>query len=192
MEIKLIILGLVGALIGYTTNVIAIRLMFRPLEPTPVFKLQGLIPKRKAEIAESIGAIVAEELIHVEELMALFIERMDKQRLKEETGEKIARAIAEKLPPFIPSSLVRTYVDQFIEENGDDFINEISERVVVEAASKVEVNAIVEEKIMAFDLVKLESVIMRIVHRELRAIEWLGGALGMVIGLVQGLIVLSL
>lgn len=192
MYTKLMILAFVGALIGYATNVIAIKLMFRPLEPTPVFKLQGLIPKRKADIADSIGEIVAEELIHVEELMAVFIERMDKERLKKETGERIAQAISEKLPPFIPSSIVHTYVDQFIAEKGDDFINEISERVVVEAASKVEVSQIVRDKIMAFDLVKLEEVILRIVRRELRHIEALGGVLGFLIGLVQGFVVLSI
>jgi uncharacterized membrane protein YheB (UPF0754 family) len=189
---KLIILGAVGALIGYTTNVIAIKLMFRPLEPTPIFRLQGLIPKRKSDIAKSIGEIVAEELIHVEELMGMFIERMDKEKLKREIGANISQAIVEKLPPFIPSVIVTTYVDQFIEEKGDDFINDISERVVIEAATKIQVSEIVEEKIMAFDLMKLEEIIMRIVHKELRHIEILGGVLGLMIGLVQGLVVLNL
>ncbi len=192
MITKLIILGLVGALIGYTTNVIAIKLMFRPLEPTPILKLQGLIPKRKSDIAVSIGQIVAEELIHVEELMAIFIEKMDKEKLKSEIGNKITSAIAEKLPPFIPSVLVQTYIDQFIEEKGDEFLNDISERVIVEAATKVEVSSIVEEKIMAFDLIKLETIIMKIVRKELRHIEVLGGILGLMIGLLQGLIVLSI
>jgi uncharacterized membrane protein YheB (UPF0754 family) len=189
---KLIVLGLVGALIGYTTNVIAIKLMFRPLEPTPVLKLQGLIPKRKSDIAVSIGQIVADELIHVEELMGIFIEKMDKEKLKKEIGEKITEAISEKLPPFIPSVLVQSYIDQFIEDKGDEFLNDISERVVVEAATKVQVSEIVEEKIMAFDLIKLETVILKIVHKELRHIEVLGGILGLMIGLLQGIIVLSI
>lgn len=192
MLTKIAILGLVGAIIGYSTNVIAIKLLFRPLKPSRFFKIQGLIPKRKADIAVSIGQIVADELIHVEELMGMFIEQMDKEKLKRETGERISEAISEKLPPFIPSSIVTVYVDQFIQEKGDEFINEISERVVHEATSTIEVDKIVEDKIMAFDLIKLEEVILKIVDKELRHIEILGGVLGLIIGLVQGVIVLSL
>ena len=192
MLTKIAILGLVGAIIGYSTNVIAIKLLFRPLKPSRLFKIQGLIPKRKADIAVSIGQIVADELIHVEELMGMFIEQMDKEKLKRETGERISEAISEKLPPFIPSSIVTIYVDQFIQEKGDEFISEISERVVHEATSMIEVDKIVEDKIMAFDLIKLEEVILRIVDKELRHIEILGGVLGLIIGLVQGVIVLSL
>ncbi len=192
MLTKIAILGLVGAVIGYSTNVIAIKLLFRPLKPTRFFKIQGLIPKRKADIAVSIGQIVADELIHVEELMGMFIEQMDKEKLKRETGERISEAISEKLPPFIPSAIVTVYVDQFIQEKGDEFISEISERVVHEATSMIEVDKIVEEKIMDFDLIKLEEVILRIVDKELRHIEILGGVLGLIIGLVQGIIVLSL
>ncbi|MBN2259537.1 MAG: DUF445 family protein [Clostridiales bacterium] len=189
---KLIILGLVGALIGYSTNVIAIKLLFRPLEPTKLFNIQGLIPKRKPEIAVSIGEIVANELIKVEELMDIFIERMDKEKFKYEIGDKISSAIVDKLPPFIPATIVTTYVDQFINEKGDEFINEISERILHEASTNVKVDQIVEDKIMDFDLIKLEEIILKIVHKELRHIELLGGVLGLIIGLVQGVIVLSI
>ena len=189
---KLLFLSLIGALIGYSTNVIAIKLLFRPYEPTKIFKLQGLIPKRKLDIAISIGELVASELIMVEELMDVFIENTDKEKLKKEVGEKIASAIAEKLPPFIPYSLVTVYVDQFIQEKGDDLINELSEKMIHEATENIKINEIVEEKIMAFDFIKLEEVILKIVRKELRHIEILGGVLGLMIGFVQGLIVLSI
>ncbi len=189
---KLLFLSLIGALIGYSTNVIAIKLLFRPYEPTKIFKFQGLIPKRKPDIAISIGELVASELIMVEELMDVFIENADKEKLKKEVGEKISSAIAEKLPPFIPSSVVTVYVDQFIQEKGDDLINELSEKMIHEATENIKINEIVEEKIMAFDFIKLEEVILRIVRKELRHIEILGGVLGLMIGFVQGLIVLSI
>ncbi|MEA3423502.1 MAG: DUF445 family protein, partial [Bacillota bacterium] len=127
----------------------------------------------------------------VEELMDIFIENADKEKLKKEIGEKISDAIAEKLPPFIPPSIVTVYVDQFIQEKGDDLINEFSEKMIHEATENIKINEIVEDKIMAFDFKKLEEVILEIVHKELRHIEILGGVLGMMIGFVQGLIVLT-
>ncbi len=47
--IKIGLLSIIGASIGYITNVIAIKLLFRPVEPMNVigFKIQGVIPKRQ-------------------------------------------------------------------------------------------------------------------------------------------------
>jgi len=50
---------------------------------------------------------------------------------------------------------------------------------------------IVEEKIMAFNLLKLEKVVLSIAEKELKHIEILGGVLGFIIGLFQ-LLVLNL
>jgi len=55
--IKIGILSIIGASIGYITNVIAIKLLFRPVEPVNIisFKIQGVIPKRQNELSKSIG-----------------------------------------------------------------------------------------------------------------------------------------
>lgn len=49
MLTKLAVLAIIGAFIGWMTNVFAIKLLFRPLQPVNILgiKLQGLIPKRK-------------------------------------------------------------------------------------------------------------------------------------------------
>lgn len=59
---------LVGAGIGYITNWIAIKMLFRPLYPVRVFgkeipSLQGVIPKRHKDLAKSIGRTVGEHLL---------------------------------------------------------------------------------------------------------------------------------
>ena len=53
----------IGAFIGYLTNRVAIRMLFRPLEPWFVFGVQvpmtpGVIPSKRHELAENIGAMV--------------------------------------------------------------------------------------------------------------------------------------
>lgn len=50
---EFIILPLTGALIGFITNYIAIKLLFYPQKP--IAGIQGLIPKRKEKLAESIA-----------------------------------------------------------------------------------------------------------------------------------------
>ncbi len=57
-----------GALIGYITNAIAIKMLFRPLREYRVFGIRvpftpGVIPRRRAGLAESIGRMVSEKLL---------------------------------------------------------------------------------------------------------------------------------
>ncbi len=91
--LKLFILATVGALIGWTTNVIAIKLLFRPIEPVriPLTKLtlQGLMPKRKKEIAKNIGETVENELISIEEIIDKMIEGSDKTMIIEALKKRI-------------------------------------------------------------------------------------------------------
>ena len=58
----------IGALIGYITNDIAIKMLFRPLRayrlgPFRVPFTPGIIPRQRAKLAESIGVMVSRELI---------------------------------------------------------------------------------------------------------------------------------
>lgn len=68
MNINIIVQPLVGAAIGYITNAIAIKMLFRPARPVYIgrFRLPftpGLIPKEKARLAASIGDAVSRDLL---------------------------------------------------------------------------------------------------------------------------------
>jgi uncharacterized membrane protein YheB (UPF0754 family) len=57
-----------GAVIGYVTNAIAIRMLFRPLAEIRVLGVRlpltpGIIPKQRGQLAESIGQMVSRELL---------------------------------------------------------------------------------------------------------------------------------
>ena len=59
---------LLGAVIGYVTNAIAIKMLFRPLTKKTIFGIKvpftpGIIPKQRYALAESIGKMVSEKLI---------------------------------------------------------------------------------------------------------------------------------
>ena len=64
-----------GALIGYFTNALAIRMLFRPLTRkyllgVPVPLTPGIIPRRRGELARSIGRMVARDLLSAEAVRA--------------------------------------------------------------------------------------------------------------------------
>lgn len=75
MEISLtwLIGPVTGAVIGYFTNWLAIKMMFRPHQPKHLFGMQlpftpGLIPKERGRIAEAIGSSISENLMNKEVL----------------------------------------------------------------------------------------------------------------------------
>ena len=62
-----------GGVIGYLTNALAIRMLFRPLTRKyllgiPVPLTPGIIPRRRGELARSIGRMVARDLLSAETL----------------------------------------------------------------------------------------------------------------------------
>ncbi len=55
MDIKLILIPIIGAIIGLGTNYLAVKMLFRPRRK--IFGIQGVFPKRKNNIAERIGEV---------------------------------------------------------------------------------------------------------------------------------------
>jgi uncharacterized membrane protein YheB (UPF0754 family) len=194
MLFKLGILAVIGGFIGWMTNVFAIKLLFRPFKPVNIlgYKLQGLIPKRREDIAESIGETIDKELVSIEEIVDGFIEGLDKSEIKNMINNKIKEIIKRKLPPLIPVSMVMSFVTDIVNSQGDELIDEISEKMVSKATDSIKIAEIVEENINKFDLEKIESIILDLARVELKHIEYLGGLIGFMIGIVQGLIILNI
>lgn len=196
--IQVLLLSLIGAGIGWMTNVFAIKLIFRPLNPVKIpilnFSVQGLIPKRKGEIARSIGHTVETELISIEEIIDKLIEEENKSEIIAQIKKKVRTIAEEKMPSLIPGAIkgmILVYVDEIIDSEGENAINDLTEKLVLKATSKVKISEIIEEKINRFELVKLEEIILNIARKELKHIELLGGLIGFIIGFLQGIIILQ-
>ncbi len=82
--INYILPPLVGAVIGYFTNLIAVKMLFYPRRPVFIFGHQlpltpGAIPKGKARLAKSAGKIVQNELFTREDISGrLLTEEVEK------------------------------------------------------------------------------------------------------------------
>lgn len=197
VALNILVLALIGALIGWLTNIIAIKLIFRPLNPISIplvgIKLQGLIPKRQKDIAKSIGEVVEQELLSMKDIVNKYIENEDFSQVKFIIFMRVKEIIDEKMPSIIPSSFkksIYSYLEEKINVEGDKIIKDLAEKMVDKAANKVSLSEIVEEKINSFGLEKIEKIVIAIAKKELKHIEVLGGVLGFLIGIIQGLIVL--
>lgn len=193
MILKCFLLVLIGALIGWITNFIAIKMLFRPYKEVNLifFKIQGLLPKRRNEIGNSIAEVVNNELVSIkdiiskissediEENIGAVVDRILESRLKEEIIKNFPMAAF-----FLSESMldkIRNIIKQSILENKDEMMTVFAEYL----ESKVDIKSIIVEKVNAFSLEKIEEIIITLAKKELKHIEYIGAVLGGVIGLVQ-------
>lgn len=190
------LLAVVGGVIGWVTNILAIKLMFRPINPIkiPLINLEiiGLIPKRKNEIAQNIGEVVAKELLSIDDIIKNAITEEDKVIFSQLVKNKIRNLVAGKMD-FVPAPfriMVQGPIDNIIEEEVDGALKEMESEAVSHIEDKVDIKEMVEEKINELDLQELERIIINVAKKELKHIEVLGFILGAAIGIVQGLVVM--
>lgn len=192
--LKVLVMAIIGGCIGYITNKLAIKLIFRPINPIkiPILNIEivGLIPKRKKEIAKNIGDIIQREFISVNEILENIIDENDKARIVTYIKGKV-RIIIEERAILIPSpirQMLQGYIENIVEEEFSKYINELSKDIVHKAQDRINIQEIVENKINELDLYELENIILSIAEKELKHIEVLGLILGFLIGIVQGIL----
>ena len=189
-----ILLPLVGALIGYVTNTIAVTMLFRPHKPISIlgFRLQGLIPKRQPDLARKIGQVVGTHLVEGSDLRHA-LEGVDVRPMAEKVIDK---ALAAKLGEFSSLPMIGAFLtpDKLsgIRNGIVDSLVGNKELIIEELGHAIEegfdVSSVVEAKVAAFPTQQLEKIILDVAKRELVAIEIWGAVLGAVIGLLQVLL----
>ena len=94
IETQYIVTPWIGGVIGYITNDIAIRMLFRPHTAKYLFGMKlpftpGIIPKEKGRIAESIGGAISQNLMN-QEVMQRYL-------LSDEMTQKVRHTVEEFL-----------------------------------------------------------------------------------------------
>lgn len=189
---------LLGGLIGYLTNRIAVKMIFRPIRPVRILgiRVQGLIGRRQKDLSRSIGEVVGDHLVQHEDIVRCF-EQADFQSLLTSVMDRALEPKIQDLRklPLIGGLLsdercddIKRSVVQGVLKHKESFFEEL-ERAI---ENGLDVEKIVTEKVAAFPVEQLERLVLRVASRELRAIEILGGLLGFLIGLGQTLLIWTL
>ena len=149
MSANILIGTITGAIIGGITNGIAIKMLFRPLNPVKIGRFTlpftpGVIPKEKVRIANKIGEVISKELLNEEVLRTWLLK------------EEICREIESSIEDYLKEQLIneKTLYEVLQENIGKErsiyFLCEIEEHVTYKLYSKVvsmELGKIVVEKI---------------------------------------------
>lgn len=125
---------LLGAVIGYLTNDLAIRMLFRPHQPKYIWGHKipftpGIIPKEKSRLAHSIGEMVSVHLMDKDTL--------SKNLLSDEMVEKIETSVdgfveqlkANPAPLRTSMPAMVTNVDQSVDDISEKLSKVIAQRL---------------------------------------------------------------
>lgn len=180
------------ALIGWLTNVIAVRMLFRPRTPRSLLglKIQGLIPKRRAKLAHSLAQTFAKDILSVEELAghlkSLPINEVVQEALAQRTPH-LTEGIKEEIPMaglFLSDEMIGKAMRR-LQGEVEAAIPSIQSSLVKQMTLHFPLQRVLQEKLEGLPLDELEGVVQRVAKHELRAIEWLGGVIGLLIGVLQ-------
>ena len=195
---QLLVMILISGAIGWITNWVAIKMLFRPHREINfgLFKIQGLIPKRKAEIGSGIANIIQNELISVKDVISNIDREEFSKRLNKLIDEVLNKNLKKKVKEKFPFLQV-FFTDKVAKDIGNaikSIIMENQEKIFEifsnYAEENIDFEIIISDKISNFSLDKLEEIITLLAKKELKHIEVIGAVLGMIIGAVQYLITL--
>ena len=195
---QLLIMIFISATIGWITNWVAIKMLFRPHKEINfgLFKIQGLIPKRRAEIGSGIANIIQNELISVKDVISNIDREEFSKRLNSSIDKVLEKNLKGKVKEKFPV-LQMFFSDRMAKDVSNtikDIIMENQEKIFEifsnYAEENIDFEIIISDKISNFSLDKLEEIITLLAKKELKHIEVIGAILGGLIGVAQYLITL--
>ena len=166
--------SLVGSIIGYITNWLAIKMLFKPYNEVKIlgFKLPftpGLIPKEKNRIAKSVGETIGKHLLTQETIVdALCSDAMNK-KLEQWVEKKISelkneeKTVKEKLEAVLGDNFNKTIcsVDSKLSEYCYKYINrEDTKEKLVKLISNIQCKTYISVKKTIVDNIKGNKILI--------------------------------
>ena len=160
---------LLGGVIGYITNDIAIKMLFHPRKPIYIgkFKLPftpGLIPKEKERVAKSLGKTISNQLLDAETLKNVFTSEEMMEKIKRGLEKVIDdnRTNADTVQDVILKVTTKEVADSIISGVRDDVTELIHSKLTsFEFGENISKSVIykVKEKIDSFTFGVLSSIV---------------------------------
>jgi len=193
MNELLFALPVIGALIGWLTNWVAVKMLFHPRKPLRlvVVTVQGIFPKRQRAFAEKLSVVVAKELFSIQDVTAKLRAQATSEEVMDFVRSRIRKVLGIKLEEhfpvigmFVSEDTMDKIAHQFAEEIRS-MISQLSEKISKGIEIEMDVQSIVREKVANFSSDKLEEILFAIMKREFKFVEMVGAVLGFLIGSVQ-------
>lgn len=134
---RAIIAPLVGGIIGYITNDLAIRMLFRPRKALYIGRFHipftpGLIPSQQGRIAQSIGDVISSQLLNEDTLRQTLLSEgtVDMLRSKVRTALRVLSKDERRISDLLRHPSVQAKINMSVDEIQEKLTVALSARIV--------------------------------------------------------------
>ena len=150
---RAIVAPLLGGVIGYITNDLAIRMLFRPRKAVYIGKFHvpftpGLIPSQQGRIAQSIGDVVSSQLLNEETLRQTLLSESTVQKLQEKVRGFLRKLSKDgrRVRELLAKEAVRGRVNLDVDELAQKLSEGLTAKIIESKLGYTVVDSIIGEK----------------------------------------------
>jgi uncharacterized membrane protein YheB (UPF0754 family) len=194
MQYDLLLPPVVGGVIGWITNYVAIKLLFRPHVPFRLlgFQVQGVIPKRRKEIARSMAKTIEKELLSSDDLAKALSGLEWEKEIENTVEEAVEHRFSSryfKLPIVgLVSENLKGQVKLILTKEIISHLDRKKDSLAAKVKDSIDVQELLVNRIDKLDLKRFERLLTDFIARELKHLEYLGGVMGFIIGVFQSVL----
>lgn len=182
-----------SALIGWFTNWVALKMLFYPRHPRKMagITFQGIFPKHQSDVAQKIGTMIASELLTSGDVIAHLKSQEQLQTIKTVAERRVddylntTFRLKHPLLATLLSDKRRQELKDEVMETIEFFTPEIIDHITMKLEKDFDVAQIISDRIAALNPAELEKMLLRILGKEFAFVEYIGGFIGFLIGLLQ-------
>lgn len=150
---RAIVAPLLGGVIGYITNDLAIRMLFRPRKAVYIGKFHvpftpGLIPAQQGRIAQSIGDVVSSQLLNEETLRQTLLSEATVQKLQDKVSAFLRKLSKDgrRVRDLLAKEEVRDRVDLNVDELTRKLTEGLTAKIIESKLGYTVVDSIIGDK----------------------------------------------
>jgi len=148
INIEILVISVsVGAAIGYITNYIAIKMLFRPVKSVKIGKItvfpQGIIPREKKALAKKIGEVVKDYILSEEEIKKIVTSKEVRKEIEQFLNKKIDEMLNKDIQEFLTKEEIAEkfaeIIENIIKEKFSMFASFVNKNMIKDLLLKLEI-----------------------------------------------------
>ncbi|MCB1179420.1 MAG: DUF445 family protein [Leptospiraceae bacterium] len=190
---------IMGVVVGYVTNWVALQMIFRPLEEKDfiLFKYQGLFLRRQNEVSKELANIIAEKVLNSENILRLIFRGKGGDlliKLVMDNAYKGVETLMKDKAPLAPIMLgveKTAALKERVAGKIMEMIPNIANRVQNYITDSLKIEETVNDRLSKLSKAEFEDILHSVFKEDEMTLILLGAFLGGMVGLAQALLVID-
>jgi len=189
------ILPVCGVFVGYYTNVIALKVIFYPIEPRKIccgcFSFQGLFLKRQKEVSALYGEQIAEALLTPEVILSALVRGPKREQMGRLLQKQVSKCMEDQSAHYKPLFLLSNGAENWAEFRDGvcagfwDRLPRLLERIKDYMWEAIELEATLRTRLETLPAKDFERLLHAVFEQDEIKLVLVGALLGAIVGMLQ-------